>query len=390
MKRWPGWSARTIDAVIAAAVGAIVQQNVWFWEGADETFADRQFSSPIMLLATASLFWRRRAPLAVAAAVASALLAQTAASGTFTQTPGTALLAGVALYSLGAHTSVHQAAAGAVLVGAAIQLKGVIAAPTQSDESPFVFLFWWLLVLSTVGLGTLVRSRRRAARLQASAASLEAERAAHAREAVAEERRRIARELHDVVSHNVSASILQAEAAEELLKTDPDRAGAALQSIQGMGREALGEMRRMLGIIRADNGGAPSEPQPRLSDLPALIERTRDSGLVAELRTEGTPFELAPGIELSAYRIVQEALTNVRKHAGHAHVSVCVEYREGSLGVRIGDDGRGGAAADHGSGHGLIGMRERVEFFGGDFTAGPGAAGGFEVRAVFPLATVTR
>jgi signal transduction histidine kinase len=326
----------------------------------------------------------------VAAVTAGGLLAQTIITGTFTQTPATALCQGGGLYSLGAYATARRALAGALLIGLELQLKSVIATPTAPDEGPFVALFWWLLVFTLVGLGLLVRSRRRAGDLQRDAALLEAERAAHAREAVAEERRRIARELHDVVSHNVSATILQAEAAEELLKTQPERAGVALHSIQGLGREALGEMRRMLGIIRADNGGAPAAPQPRLADIPALIDRTRDSGLSVELVIEGTPSDLAPGIELSAYRIIQEALTNVLKHAASASVQVRLGYSEHQLEVQISDDSEGAAATDDGTGHGLIGMRERVEFFGGDFAAGPRSGGGFGVAARFPIAAGDR
>lgn len=377
------------DAATALLVTALVQQGVWFSDQPDETFEDKPFSSPLMVLVTASLFWRRRAPLAVAAVVAGGLAAQTIVTGTFTQVPATALCQGVVLYSLGAYATSRRALIGAALIGLEIQLKSVIAEPTATDDSPFVALFWWLLILTIVGLGMLARSRRRAGDLQRDAAALEAERVVHARAAVDEERRRIARELHDVVSHNVSATILQAEAAEELLKTQPERAGAALQSIQSMGREALGEMRRMLGIMRADNGGSPATPQPRLSDLPALVERARNTGLSIKFSVEGAVCDVPPGIELSVYRIVQEALTNVRKHAGAASAQVWLRYGETQLEVQIADDGHGVAAND-GTGHGLIGMRERVEFFSGEFTSGPRAGRGFSVTARFPIAARER
>lgn len=381
---------RVFDAAVAVVVTALVQQSVWFSQEPDETFEDRPFSSPLMLLVTCSLFWRRRTPLAVAAVVSGGLLAQTIVTGTFTQAAPVALCQGVALYSLGAYTTARRALVGAVLIGLEIQLKSAIAEPSQADESSFVAFFWWLLVLTLVGLGMLVRSRRRASDLQRNAAALEAGRVAHARAAVDEERRRIARELHDVVSHNVSASILQAEAAEELLKTQPERAGAALHSIQSMGRDALGEMRRMLGIMRDDDGGSPAAPQPRLSDVPALVERARETGLLIEFSVEGDVRDVAPGIELSAYRIVQEALTNVRKHAGDADAHVRLRYDERQLEVQVEDNGDGGVAADNGTGHGLIGMRERVEFFGGDFAAGPRAGRGFRVTAHFPIAAGDR
>jgi signal transduction histidine kinase len=387
---WPGRSPTTTDATIAAVVTVLVQHSVWFWEGQDETFGDRPLSSPIMLVVTASLFWRRRAPLAVATTVALGLLVQTLVSGTFSQTPATSVCIAIALYSLGAYASPGRALVGAALIGAEIQLKGVIATPSELDESPFVALFYWLLILSLVGLGMLVRGRRRTSDLRKRADALEAERATHAQAAVAEERRRIARELHDVVSHNMTATILQAEAAQELLKTQPARADDALRLIQGLSREALGEMRRMLGILRENNGGAPSVPQPRLDNIPALVERTRESGLPVDLAIEGTPCNLAPGIEVSAYRIVQEALTNTRKHAGDTRVRVCIRYGGTRLDVGVTDDGCGAAATDDGTGHGLIGMRERVEFFGGEFTAGPRPGGGFEVHAHLPISPAGR
>ena len=213
----------------------------------------------------------------------------------------------------------------------------------------------------------------------------EAEREQHARAAVAEERERIARELHDVVSHNVSASVLQAGAAEELLRRDPERVGEALQSIQDMGREALGEMRRMLGILRTEQGDVPAPPQPRLADLKPMVERANESGLDVSLVVEGPVSDLPPGIELSSYRIVQESLTNVAKHAGPCRVVVTTRYLPDWLEVEVTDDGRGAAAIDSGIGHGLVGMRERVDFFGGKLDVGPGESGGFTVRARFPV-----
>jgi signal transduction histidine kinase len=238
---------------------------------------------------------------------------------------------------------------------------------------------------SVVGLGMLVRTVRRSRAQQQLVQAREVEREQHAREAVAEERERIARELHDVVSHNVSASVLQAGAAEELLGKDPERVGEALQSIQEMGREALGEMRRMLGILRAENGEAPAPPQPRLSDLAQLVERARESGLDVTAVVEGDVVDLAPGVELSSYRIVQECLTNVTKHAGPCRAVVTTRYLPGWLEVEVKDDGRGAGATDSGLGHGLVGMRERVDFFGGTLEAGALPSGGFAVRARFPV-----
>lgn len=179
---------------------------------------------------------------------------------------------------------------------------------------------------------------------------------------------------------------VQAEAAEEVLASEPDSARRSLRRIQSTGREALGEMRRLLGIVRGEESREDLRPQPGVGDLSRLIEETTGEGLSVTLAVEGDRRELPPGIDLSAFRIVQEALTNVRKHAGRStRTTVVVRYRETSLDLEIVDDGYGQESGD-GRGQGMIGMRERVAFFGGEFSAGPCDRGGFEVRARFPLA----
>jgi signal transduction histidine kinase len=178
--------------------------------------------------------------------------------------------------------------------------------------------------------------------------------------------------------------VVQAEAAEELLDGHPERARESLQTIQRMSREALAEMRNVLGIMRDPSGEAPPAPQPTLDGLPALIARHRALGLPAGLRVEGTPRPLPPGLAVSAYRVVQESLTNVRKHAGGAPAHVTVTFTPHSLELEIADHGGDNGRGD-GSGHGLPGMEERVRFFGGQFTAGSRPDGGFVVRASFPI-----
>ena len=378
------WLPTRVDAAIALGTTALMIVAVWTGTAPDERFSDKPVSTLLLLPVGLSLAFRRHAPFVVAFVVATGHLLETAVTGTFSQTPALALCIAITLYSLGAHTTLRKALIGGGLVAATLQLKGIIAEPSGPDESPFVALFWWLLCLSLVGLGVLVRSQRRSSDLQREAREHEAERTAHERAVVAEERQRIARELHDVVSHNVSATILQAGAAEELLKTDPERAGMALRSIQDMGREAIGEMRRMLGILRADGAPGPAPPQPRLSDLGALVERAGGSGIDARLVIEGDVAELAPGLELSAYRIVQEALTNVAKHAAASKVVVSVRYGESDLEVVVHDDGAGATVAD-GTGHGLVGIRERVELLGGELWNGPARNGGYTVRTRVPV-----
>jgi signal transduction histidine kinase len=271
----------------------------------------------------------------------------------------------------------------AIAVGLAARELGDLAA---FERNPGNEAFWWLLVLSTFGAGMLIRHRRRAQRLRALAGTLQAEGAAQARVAVAEERERIARELHDIVAHGVSAVVVQAEAAEETLAHSPDRTRQSLWTIQRLGRESLNEMRQVLEILRGGAQGESRAPQPTLAELPALIASNRDAGLAVRLEVLGETRPLPPGLEVSAYRVVQEGLTNVRKHAPGSSAFVSVTYQPAALVIEIADDGPGTPTAGGGSGHGLIGMRERVTFFGGEFSATRREDGGFGVTALFPTA----
>ncbi|MGA4986784.1 sensor histidine kinase [Streptomyces cellulosae] len=244
-------------------------------------------------------------------------------------------------------------------------------------------------------LGDSIRTRRAYfAQLEERAARLEKEREAQAKVAVAAERARIARELHDVVAHNVSAMVVQADGAAYVLDAAPDQAKKALETISSTGRQALAEMRRLLGVLRTGEHQEAGEyvPQPGLQQIEDLIEQCRESGLPVDFRVEGTSRELPRGVELTAYRIVQEALTNTRKHGGpNAGASVRLVYFDDGLGLLVEDDGKG---APHelyeeggfdGQGHGLIGMRERVGMVGGTLDAGPRPGGGFRISALLPL-----
>jgi signal transduction histidine kinase len=245
-------------------------------------------------------------------------------------------------------------------------------------------------------LGAVMRRRRAGVgRLVEHAQRLERERDLQARKAVADERLRIARELHDVVAHNLSVVVVQAQAMQPMLARYPNQARGLAQSIGDTGREALEEMRHLLGVLRTSDdeepaGAEPLGPQPGLDRLDTLVAQVRQAGLPVTLTTSGTPRRLSPAVELSAYRIVQEALTNVLKHAGPAQVEVAVRYQDDGLVLRVTDDGRGAASSLAterlpSSGHGLVGMRERVSLFGGELSVGPRAGGGFEVRARIPV-----
>jgi signal transduction histidine kinase len=235
------------------------------------------------------------------------------------------------------------------------------------------------------GMGLFVRSRRASFEaLQERAERLDRERELLAERAVAEERVRIAQELHDVVAHNVSLIVVQAQA---LGATVPDdRVAAATEGIADLGRRAMTEMHRTLKLLRAnEDEAAQRAPQPGLADLDELLERSRAAGLRVELAVEGKRRPLSQTVDLSAFRIVQEALTNVIKHAGRAQASVVLGYRADALELTITDSGDSAAAhAPTPGGHGLVGMRERAALFGGTLTAGPRAGNGFEVRAVLP------
>ncbi|KUJ33867.1 sensor histidine kinase [Streptomyces sp. NPDC093228] len=244
-------------------------------------------------------------------------------------------------------------------------------------------------------LGDSLRTRRAyLAQLEERAARLEKEREAQSKVAVAAERARIARELHDVVAHNVSVMVVQADGAAYVLDTAPDQAKKALETISGTGRQALAEMRRLLGVLRTGEHKEAGEyvPQPDVEQIDELVEQCRNSGLPVDFKVEGTPRQLPSGVELTAYRIVQEALTNTRKHGGpNAGASVRLVYFDDGLGLLVEDDGKGAphelyeeGGAD-GQGHGLIGMRERVGMVGGTLDAGPRPGGGFRISVLLPL-----
>ena len=212
----------------------------------------------------------------------------------------------------------------------------------------------------------------------------ERERDLVAREAVVEERARIARELHDVIAHNVSMMVVQAGAERRVLDGTNGSTREVLQTIEQIGRSALTEMRRLVGMLRSDRD-EPLAPQPGVADVPRLVAQVRDAGLPVELHVEGERRELPVGIDLSAYRIVQEALTNALKHAGDARATVRVRYGVDSLELETVDDGPGGTAGAGGAGHGLVGMQERVALYGGRFDASRAPGGGFAVRALLPI-----
>lgn len=290
----------------------------------------------------------------------------------------------VMLYSVAANRGLA-AALGGLLVSLAVYSVGAAAGPVRtahwSDH-----LMMAVVLVAVWGTGRSMRLRRAyLEELKDRAARLERAHAADTRAARAEERSRIARELHDVVAHHVSVMTVQAAAARKVLASDPDVAREALTAIEHTGRLAMSEMRDIVGVLRTD-AGVELGPQPGVRDLPALVEQMTEAGLPARLSVEGEAVPLPAGVDLAAYRTVQEALTNSLRHAGPgAKAVVTVRHGRCELDVRVVDDGRGEAARPEEPGHGLVGIRERVALCGGILNIGPKSGGGFEVRARFPL-----
>jgi signal transduction histidine kinase len=294
----------------------------------------------------------------------------------------------IALYSVAAHG--NRKLAVQALIGTVIGLSISVLVAGAEDFTMQILISNYIIYGTAWVIGDNVRTRRAyTLELEARASRLERERETRSREAVIDERRRIAREMHDVVAHNVSVMVVQAGAARKILDASPDDARDALSSIETTGRQALTEMRRLTGVLRSGKDNDKT-PQPGLGHLEKLVEQTREAGLPVEVVVEGLPYELPQGADLSAFRIVQEALTNSLKHAGPSHAVVLLKYFPSKLEVRVTDDGHGAAGRlGNGSlsGHGLIGMRERVAMFGGDLKTGPLPGGGYEVQATLPLET---
>ena len=404
MSRWPSLVARlrrfptVADAVLGLFLFAVALPQVFIGSPAERTlglnFRHASWLAVVLLLAeTVPLTWRRRAPVVVLA-LSTAATFVTLVTGFRPTVADIALY--VAIYTVAGRRPLRVAVpAGlgfaavltAVYATAAVKYPQAATQPQDYMLSYASFAFAWFL-------GRLQRNRREyTARLEALNAQLAEERETRARWAVAEERGRIARELHDVVAHAVSVMVVQAGAARRIASAKPEQAHDIIASIESTGRQALAEMRRLVDVLRSVDEPTSLDPQPRLADVGALVEQTREAGLPVVLRVEGEPRTLPAGVDLSAYRIVQEALTNVRKHAGPATAQVRLRYGAHALDVEVVDDGSGSSARRDGNGsggNGLIGMRERVALFGGHLDVGPRLDGGFRVAAHLPLEAAGR
>lgn len=370
-----------VDATLAAAVWfcTVVFPSTGYWENPARVFL-------IGTLLTVPLAWRRRAPAAAAVAVGAVGLLELVLVPQFLAANVAVLLM---VYALAAYSTRWAATAGlaAGFVGAGLAALRYWNYGFASSLVPTATAIG-VSVVAAWALGNLRRARlQQLAALEERAQLLELERDQEMRLAATTERARIARELHDVVAHSLSVVIAQADGGRYAGRTDPGAATDALEAIAATGRQALTDMRSLLGVLR-EGGGEEYAPQPDVAAIPALVEDVRGSGLDVDLIVEGEPQPLAAGPQLAAYRIVQESLTNVLKHAGPASRAwVRLQWRPDALELSVLDDGRGASAAmvdSDGDGQGLRGMRERAQLHRGRLEAGPRHGGGFGVHAALP------
>jgi len=380
-----------IDGITALAVFALMAQQLI----TRHVLLPGQHPTTVLtwLLAVvivAPILTHRRFPVASVAVCLSAVAIF--AAGHYVAYPGYAIFVltfGIALHS-DEQVSVPTLFASAVVIGVAVEFQPakVAVLATYLLSEIFVGAAW-------LAGWNLRRRRQRWAELRARTERLEREHEEEARRAVTEERLRIARELHDVIAHSMSVIAVQSAVGNHVIDTQPADARQALAAIEATSRSALTEMRRLLGVLRQEGEPRGSlTPAPGLADLSSLVSQVRDAGLQVWINVEGRRGSVPPGVDLSAYRVIQEALTNVIKHAGSAAATVIIRYRDDSVTVEIANQAPAAPAAHvpaprAGSGHGIIGMRERVAVFGGEFAAGPQPDGGFLVRACFPIAAGT-
>lgn len=381
-RAWLTRHERVADAAITLLVLLLMLQPLFQARGCDCEQLPA-WGWGLVLAETLPLIWRRRFPFAVA--FATGLLAGVHGASSVPDAP-LSFPALVALYALAAHGTRRKALLGAGIAVVAIAVA-LIVDRSQADSQDvtvnyLVFATAWLL-------GDSARSRReRSVELEQRMAQAELTRTAEAGQAVAQERTRLAREMHDVLAHSVALMVVQAEAGPVVVHRDPDRASQAFEAISATGKQALTELRGLLGVLRAEADQSQQlSPQPGLAQLDPLIQRCREAGLEVRVSVHGDVRPLSTSADLAAYRVVQEALTNVVKHAGPARAEVVVRYDAEAVEVTVCDDGLGAnePAGTSQKGHGLVGMRERLAALGGELSAGPAGQRGWTTSGRLPL-----
>jgi signal transduction histidine kinase len=381
--RWLQAHPYAADGLLAVALaGLALVSGV---NPADHAYREHDvFSVVVSAVVIGLVVVRRRWPLVLFAV--SAIAALVLAARGYNSNP-VAFPALVAIYTVAAHRP--RTVSRWVLAAVIPVIVAIVAADDASDHMTLAEIGSNTVVFATAWiLGDNLQTRRKyVTALEERTVRLERERVEQAERAVAAERARIARELHDVVAHDVGVMVIQAGAARRVLGRDPAQADAALAAVESTGRDAMREMRALLGVLRDEQGPAERDPQPGVDAIQGLVEQVIEAGLPATFDVSGDLRVLPPGVDLSIYRVVQESLTNVMKHAGpNAHVRVELRYCIDAIEVEVIDDGRGAAAdGTDGAGHGLVGMRERCALYGGTLRAGPRSGGGFAVSARFPL-----
>jgi signal transduction histidine kinase len=376
-----GVTRRTLvfDAALAAVMLLAGQAEAWAGAFSAEPIGPRWALATAYAICAVALYFRRRDPLAVALVIACALGLEFAVFGS-SEGIGVFLMPLIAAYAVGGDTLRR----GLTGLAALLAMGTVWDALDPIDKGQLtlhlgqaIWLVPWVVAFLFGGYW-----RRRRLNLDRAAR----EHADRAERAVAEERTRIARELHDAIGHSVVVMTVQTAAVRRLLSGDQDRERAALESVEATGREAMAEMRKIVGVLRSGDDAPDLAPPPSLAQLDRLGDNFRNAGLVVDVKVSGDVAAVAPGLSATAYRVIQESLTNTLKHAAARGVRVLVECGPDHLEITVTDDGRGGAARP-GKGAGLTGMRERVKVYGGTLLAGPAAGGGFTVHAVLPTST---
>ncbi len=380
------WLRRVVDAVFAGALAAVAVVEIWV--PLDSAFGSGSptLSTVVAVILCLALAVRRSWPLATALVVLLTWPIVFSIQPILLLFWGQLVPMAVATYSVARYGSWR-----AGLIGAGAGAACLLFFDTQVMEmqEPGEIFFHWMVLILAWTIGQVVRkAERRAAESHRRATEIEVQARTVTLTAIAEERARIARELHDIVAHSVSMMVVQAGAAEQVADDDPEYTRRALATIRTTGADALAEMRRLVSMLREQDGAGELHPQPGIDGLSALVEDARSGGLTVGLRVEGEPRMLPTGLDLAAYRIVQEALTNVRRHAAAERADVLVRFADESLHLEVRDDGVGAATATatvSAGGHGLIGMRERAALYGGRLETISGSGSGFLVRAVLPL-----
>jgi len=385
---WTDANSRLVDGllVLLFVIPGLLTTALLPLEGSES--APNALAYIVAVLAAATLFWRRTQPLIALPTCAALIIVYWV--GDFAGAVDTVLW--IMFYSATRHGGPNRTlvwrVVGAAL--AAILFTATIGVIVPTEDLPFIAVIGIFFIHgAAAAIGEALYQRSQHVReLEQRAAALEADLETKAALAAVEERTRIAREMHDIIAHGMSTVVVQAQAGQSILETDPQQARQVFKTIEGIGRNSVDEMRRMLGVLRNATGELELEPQPGFEDFDSLQQQIAGAGIDVDITLQGSPRPLPPGLELAGYRVVQEALTNVVRHAGRpAKARAIITYGDDALEIEVADDGLGAAASPvtSGTGHGLLGMRERVEIYSGSFAAGPRPGGGYQVAVSLPI-----